>query len=398
VDRELLDALRTESGRAALAAAAEVAGDEPLAAAASLRARGLPASLAAAALTQAALRRKAVGKFGSAASAMFFSRTGLEQSTRDGVAARRAARLAASGARTVADLGCGIGADTIAFARAGLWVLAVDLDPLTAALAQANVAALGLAERVKVYTMDVADVPLDEIDAVYCDPARRSMGTGQRTFNPFDYSPSWDFIAGLPDRVPKVVVKLGPGIDHAMISPAAEAEWVSVDGDVVEATVWCGIPSGTPRRAVLFRRDDVATLDGSGFEQAPVGPVRRYLFDPDGAVVRSHLVAEFAKSVDGTIADPTIAYVYTDSPVATPFGRCYEVLEELPATVKKLRSALRTRGIGALTILKRGSSLDVEQLRRDLKLSGPALGTLVLTRVAGQHVALLVQPARQVAR
>ena len=33
------------------------------------------------------------------------------------------------------DLGCGIGADLIAFARAGLDVAGVDLDPVTAAMA-----------------------------------------------------------------------------------------------------------------------------------------------------------------------------------------------------------------------------------------------------------------------
>ncbi len=79
-----LAALRTPAGEAALAAAARVAGGDPLAAAPALRAAGVPPALAAAALTQAALRRRAVGKFGPAAAGMFFTRAGLEQATRAG--------------------------------------------------------------------------------------------------------------------------------------------------------------------------------------------------------------------------------------------------------------------------------------------------------------------------
>src|SRR5690349_1845673 len=104
VDVDQLSRLGTPDGCAALAAATELAGGDPLLAASALRTRGVDADLAAAALTQATLRRKAAGKFGADAAAMFFTRTGLEQATRAEVAGRRAARLAASGARTVADL------------------------------------------------------------------------------------------------------------------------------------------------------------------------------------------------------------------------------------------------------------------------------------------------------
>src|SRR3954449_865177 len=97
VDMELLAALRSAAGEAALAAAAAVPGADPFVAASALRAAGLPPALAAAALTQLALRRTAVAKFGSDAGRMYFSRGGLEQATRAVVADRRSARLAAAG-------------------------------------------------------------------------------------------------------------------------------------------------------------------------------------------------------------------------------------------------------------------------------------------------------------
>jgi SAM-dependent methyltransferase len=394
VDVDLLASLRTAAGSAALAAAAEVSGGDPLAAAAALRGRGFAPDLAAAALTQTAFRRQAAGKFGAAADRMFFTRAGLEQATRGVVADRRAARLAAAGVRTLADLGCGLGSDALAAARHGISVYAVDADPLTAATAAANVAALGMASAVTVACADATSVRVEEFDAVFADPARRRAGGG-RVFDPKAYSPPWDFIAHLPERVPRTVLKLAPGIDHALIPPAAEAEWVSVDGDLVETAFWCGPLAGVPRRAALLSAGGAggAELVGSGVDRAPVGTVGEFLYDPDPAVVRSHLVAEFAATVGGRLADPSIAYVYADSFSNTPFGRRLEITDVLPFSLKRLRALLRDRGVGRLEIRKRGSALDPAQLRRDLRLSGPHEASMVLTRVAGVPMVLLCRGA-----
>jgi SAM-dependent methyltransferase len=363
------------------------AGRDPLAAAAALRADGVPPDLAAAALTQATLRQRAGAKFGPDAARLLFTRAGLEQATRSVVANRRAARLAAAGVRRIADLGCGIGADTIAFARAGIGVLAVEADPDTAALARANLAALGLAADVVCGDATAAD--LSDVDAVFCDPARRS--NGRRVFDPAAFSPPWSFVESLPARVPMTVLKLAPGLDHDLIPSGAEAEWVSVDGDLVEATVWCGPLAAVPRRATVIR-GGVSELCGAG-EDAPVGPIGRFVYDPDGAVVRSHLVGAFASTVDGALADPRIAYVFADHDTATPFAAAIEVVARLPYPVKQLRAALREHDIGRLEIRKRGLNVEPDRLRRDLRLSGSGSGTLVLTRIGETPVALLGRPA-----
>jgi len=396
--------LQTAEGRAALAAADEALDrGDPLAAAQALRATTvgtgprdgvdtgpIDADLAAAALTQATLRRRAVGKFGADAGRLLYTRTGLEQATRSVVADRRAARLADAGIRTVADLGCGIGADTLAFARAGLTVRAVEADPVTAAIAAANVAACGLARTVSVTCADATAIGLSDVDAVFCDPARREA-TGRRVFDPAAFAPPWSFLTHLPARVPVTVLKLAPGIDHALIPQGAEAEWVSVDGDVVEATIWHGPLAAVPRRATVITDTAARSLTGSGTATAPVAGVRRYLYDPDGAVVRAHLVAEFASTVDGALADARIAYVFADAPVATPFGTVLEVVAHLPYGLKPLRSALRAHGVGALEIRKRGVAVDPDRLRRELRLSGDRSATLVLTRLGTRPTALLCQ-------
>lgn len=137
MDESLARWLIGAEGAEALAAAAAWPDPSSLAAAQALRRRWTP-DQAAAATRQVALRRRAAAKFGERAGGIFFTSEGLEQATRATVARWRADRMVAAGARRVVDLGCGIGADALAFADAGLEVVAVELDPATAVLAQAN--------------------------------------------------------------------------------------------------------------------------------------------------------------------------------------------------------------------------------------------------------------------
>jgi SAM-dependent methyltransferase len=396
---DVVAVLSTPAGADALALAGQLLrtgapGTNRLAVAQRLRSAGFDADISAAALTQAALRKRARDKFGADADLMFFTPTGLAQASRAVVAGRRANRLRGHGIGRCAELGCGIGADTIALARAGIRVRAVDADPLTARIAAANIAALGLAERVRVECAQAAAVDLSGVDAVYSDPSRRVDGpTGpRRVFDPRRYSPPWDFLLELAQRAPATVLKLAPGIDHGLIPAGVEAEWVSVAGDLVEACLWFGPLATVPRRASVLRGDQAAELTGTGTEQAPLAAPRRYVYDPDPAVTRAHLVAEFAATVDGALVDPRIAFTFANRPVATPFGRLFEVIDTPPFARKRLRAALRSAGIGALEIRTRGIGVDPESLRRDLRTTGSRSATLLLTRFGDTPTALLCRP------
>ncbi|MGA5313741.1 class I SAM-dependent methyltransferase [Streptomyces pseudogriseolus] len=356
--------------------------------------RDHPAELVSAALGQARLRQRAVAKFGAEdAARMFFTPNGVEQSTRRSVAGYRAERLRAAGVGSVADLCCGIGGDAIALARAGIRVLAVDRDPGAAAAARANAEALGLAGLIEVREADVTEVDTSGYDAVFVDPARRSSKRG-RIFDPEAYSPplSWAVRAAL-DASRAAALKIAPGIPHEAVPAEAEAEWISDGGDVKEAVLWFGTAPGTIRATLL---PGPHTLLSRGLPDPEVRPVGRYLYEPDGAVVRSHLVAEVAETLDGGLIDPTIAYVTTDTLTPTPYATAYEITDRLPFNVKKLKALLREREVGVLTVKKRGSAVEPEELRRKAlpKPHGTASVTVFLTRVAGAPTMLLGHPVR----
>jgi SAM-dependent methyltransferase len=382
-------ALLTPEGAALMARLPPYDEGSALATAELLRREGVPAGLAAAAMTQSRLRARGRSRLGPAADLMWLTEAGLEQATRRVVADRHAARFARLGARTVADLCCGVGGDLLALARAGVpRLVGVDRDPVTAAVAAANAAALGAGDRVQVRCEDVMTTSLDDVDAVFVDPARR--GAHGRALDPRDWSPPLSFVLDVAARVPATGAKLAPGVPHTALPGNTEAEWVSDGGDVLECALWCGpLSTGVHRRATLLPSG--ATLTGDGTRRAVAGPVGRYLVEPDGAVIRAGLVAELADLVDGRLVDPTIAYLTTNALPATPYGTAYEVTDVLPFGVKRLRGLLRERGVGRVTVKKRGTAVTPEELRRQLRLRGDGEATVVLTRVAGEQSILLVR-------
>jgi hypothetical protein len=393
-----LRALATPDGSAALSRAGEllVDGADAVAALTRLRAE-VGTDLAGPAWGLARQRQKARTTFGADADRLLFTGDTLEQAGRPALADRRAARLLAGGAETVADLGCAAGTDTIALARAGARVVAVDRDPVARELTRLNASALGLSS-VEVIEADVVELVAEAAagrvagcDAAVLDPARRAAG--RRLLDPDRWSPPWSTVTALLDRVPATVVKVAPGLDHDRVPTGIEAEWVSVSGSIVEALLWGWGPSRTWRRATLVR--DAAVLEVTADADpgpAPTGPVRGWLHEPDPALIRSGLMSLVAADQGATLIDPTIAYLSSDGPADSPWVSSYRIRETLPFNLKKLKALLRARGVGRVVVKKRGSPIEPEALARQLRGPGSDSAVVVVTRVAGAPTVLVCDP------
>ena len=355
---------------------------------ASLRKAGHSPALVAAVLSQSKLRSRAVPKFGPFAERMLFTEAGLEQATRLKVAALHAGRFRDAGVTSVADLGCGIGADALALAAIDLRVTGVERDEVTAAIAAYNLAPF---ENATIENADATAVDLAAFEGVYLDPARRS--DARRLKDPADWSPSLDFAFGIGSRLP-TGVKLGPGIDRDLIPAGVEAQWVSVDRDVVELGVWFGAAArpGVGRSALVIGEHGSAELTAAADSpDVELGELGEYLYEPDGAVIRARLIGDLARGIDARMISDQIAYLSTDTAVDTPFAVGFRITETLPLDEKAIKRRLQALGIGTLEIKKRGVDIDPAQFRAKLSLKGNDDATLFLTRVAGKRVALLAQ-------
>lgn len=385
--------LLSAAGRAALAELGEqqLTPDTHLATVERLRARW-GGEAAAALLEMAQLRQRARAKFARAAE-MFFTRDGLEQATAETVADHRARRFAAANMAVIADLGCGIGGDALALARAGASLIAIDRDWAHVRLAQANAAVHGTADRLLPVVADLLELSPLPADGFFFDPARRTptgprLAPGRRLWSVDDYRPPLSLIDAWRPLVPSGAVKVGPGIDYNELPAAAEAEFVSLRGEVKEAVLWFGrLRTEAARRATLL--PDGATLTELDAEVTQTGPPRAYLYEPDGAVIRAHLVGQVAAQLGATLLDPHIAFLSADGPQTTPFARGYRLQDAFPFQLKRLRSYLRQRDVGVVTIKKRGSPLDPDVLRQALRLRGEAHRTIFLTQVMGRATVLI---------
>lgn len=416
----------------ALAAADELypLDSDTLGAVTSLRSRGFSPVESSAVISLAQARTRARAKFGERARVLMLTQEAAEQATRPVIAHYRADRLARVPG-LVADLGCGIGSDTAVYAAARGSAVAVELDPLTASFAAAN---LAFCPRARVYSGDVtAYDPANAVGAaapladgagaspaiLWLDPARRELrgakkAQTERLFDPEAFSPPFSFVLTLARTGVPMGVKLGPGFPHEGIpspediaseanpTPRVEAEWIQSEGSLAELVLWFNAlaQEGVARTATSVRElpadpadevssaaeatDEVAdllppyeavsfrsTLTAAEAEQSVEVPVSlpqpgEYLLEPAPAIVRSHLVAEFAQSIGAQLLDEHLAYLRSAEPVEHPLVACYKVLEEIPLQEKQLKRWVREQGFTALTIKKRGVDIIPEQLRARL--------------------------------
>ncbi|WP_298890400.1 class I SAM-dependent methyltransferase [uncultured Serinicoccus sp.] len=380
---------------------------DALALLARLRADGHDPELVSAALTQSRLRTRGRPRLGPGVEDLLLTQDGLEQATRPAVATRRAARLARTGVRHVLDLGCGLGLDAIAFAREGLEVTAVERDPVVAAAARANLAPWPGA---RVLTGEALSQPVEAGDGAFLDPARRVPGVAdvhgrtRRVRGLEGLSPTFDQVRDVARRARATVAKLGPSFDPDDVPADADAEWVSLDGDLLECALWWG--AGPPRRrAVVGRSRPGVAAVWDELVEAPDPPealsdaagLLGHLAEVDDAVRAAGLTASLASAVDGRQTAPGTGYVTAAAPVDHPALRWFVVREVLPLRAAVVRAWLREHHdpAGPVTLKKSGVRLDPDGFRRDLRLPRRARGgeevVLVLTTVAGSARALVVE-------
>lgn len=348
---------------------------------------------------QRELRQRARARFPDGRLAALTSK-GLEQATAPEVADLRAERFAeehASRGGVAWDACCGLGSDAVSLTRAGVPVLATERD-----VEVARCASLNLADAPAAVALGDATAPPfrrgGRIMALL-DPDRRSEG--RRLAHPDDWSPSLPIALELCREAGLGCIKLPPGLDPmaTALGGAADVslEWVSLDGELRELAAWVG-PwsfSGPRRRAVALRRSgtrEECIGDGHTADPSPSPLVVGSLlveFDPAlrlAGLAREHGTRHGLRPVEGEAGYWTGA-----AEERIPLARRWRVLEVLPVDRKRVRAALRARGIGPLTVKTRGVRESAQELARRLRGPGDLPGLLAVTRTPRGAVAAVLE-------
>ena len=335
------------------------------------------------ALTLRDLRRKAASKF-TRASEMWFSPTGLEQATSEPVARHKAKRFDGK----VWDYCCGVGGDSLALAE-HCDVHAVDLDPAMCLRAEWNAAAYGVGERLHTVTADVASIT-ERDGHLHIDPDRRPGG-GQRMMRIEDFSPNLETLHQLMSEFAGGAIKLSPASNFGGKFYDSEIELICVNGECKEATVWFGdLASGQPFRATALPSGE--TIAGDPLSaRAKVTSPNSFVFDPDPALVRSGMLDVMAEQLKLTRLDSEEEYLTSDRLVVSPWVQVFRVLDVLPNNDREVRHACRRFDFASVEIKCRHLPIEIDRVRRRLKLEGSRPGVLIFARVLGKATVLVCE-------
>ncbi|AZA11256.1 class I SAM-dependent methyltransferase [Corynebacterium gerontici] len=288
-----------------------------------------------------------------------------QQATHPLVSKARAATIAAAlpGAR-VADVTCSIGAEMPALAEHGLNAVGSDIDHTRLQMARSNVNAP--------FIQADALQPCVNAEVMIADPARRA--NGKRIWKPEDLLPP---LPALLERWQHsaVAVKCAPGLDYSFWDGGVQV--VSVDGGVKELCLYSNNILQGRQALVLSSTGKMETINSSDPSDIELSDARRFIIEPDGAIIRAGLVRHFAHKANLSMLDEHIAFLTGDHIPAGCSGFPY--IEQV--SLKQLKPALKAHDCGSLEILVRGVDVDPDQLRKKLKLRGTRPMAVVIARV-----------------
>ena len=323
------------------------------------------------ALMQLDLRKRATKKFGDLANKMLFDREALEQATSLAVARYHASQFP-QGAPVI-DLTAGLGGDTLALAQRGS-VTAYETDPARVDLARFNLenhnAELIAADGFDVLTRTTPNY-------LWADPDRRS-DTGRRLTKPEDYTPNpTDLAAKLKDS--KLAgIKLSPLLpDDYLESLGGSLEFISHQGECLEAIIWLGTENAKPKRqaVILHPTQEPTRIEASIDYLQTTDTPQGYIHDCDSAVVRAHCLGTFGHQQLGD----SPGYLTSNDPVPSPAYKTYKVIAS--PTKNQLKAELQKLSGKVFELKQRGTNLDPSKLLKELKTNGDRPISVIAFRI-----------------
>ena len=347
-------------------------------------------------------------RLGKAREGWWFTSQGAEQGTHPSIAAHHAQRF--TGCRHVVDICTGIGLDALAIAQVAQRVTTYESDAVTAALAEGNLRASGIANvAVKNQSVDT-HTELPEFDGFWADPSRR-RSDGSRTTSIKEYSPQLQTLDQLSKRNSDAIVgiKCGPGDTMPdAITAAYASEFVGFKGECRERVLWrnAGVPhilvSLPNARKHWSPIHDAATtfVPTSGQRtdsfQSRLPNLGDILVEPHAALIASGALGEFFREHQLVPIHEKIAYGIgqretTDLTTIRDWMDAFEiVMVDTGVSEKRIQQHIRELAWNSRTeFKKRGWNGEPEELRAKLDFAdSDKFGVVVIARTEQGHLTM----------
>lgn len=342
-------------------------------------------------VAQMALKQRAIEKFPQSQQ-LFFTELGLQQSTDMAIATFKAAQLRRDypAVTHVTDLCCGIGGDLMALAHY-FDATGVEIDPITAWIAEHNANVTKTSGTVKLQALDVDKADLESTDWVHLDPDRRADGQRHTALEGCWPPPSFIEMLLKRNRLGKhgLSIKLAPAtqIPKHWYSEMACCQWIQSRGECRQQLVTfsthrqprttqaVGIASdGTAEWIFSIAQDK---LHGSS-SVALTKTCQTYIYEPAPAIRAAGLSNSWAHQYKLDGIHRRFNYYTSNAQLSPTGGSRFRVVEEMAFDRKQIKQWLRVRHIGQLEIKKQGLPFSPSELRKHLQPRGNNRITLII--------------------
>ena len=343
--------------------------------------------------SQIFLRKKAKKKF-LQANQMFFDTEGLEQASSWFMAKYHASFPEEND--VVLDICTGIGADAAAFALKANKVITLDNNKNKQILATENIKNIANKFNIEFINKKFEDYnPSAEITFVYADPSRREKSKRKIDFN--EYSPKVSEIISFAEKNniadKKCLVKLAPACDYDSLLSKGKIQVVSCNGEVKEVLFIMTKKEAGKKEAVLLADEEkVFVLESKKHITKKVSEKLKFIIEPDAAIIRAGLVAEYAEKIGASFIEPHIAYLTSNNENIGPGGKVFCIMEHMQYNEKKIKRFLKKKGIKKITVKKRGINKTTENINKELSIkSGSNKTYLFVFRSEKTHECIIAE-------
>lgn len=303
------------------------------------------------------------------------------------------------------DLTCGLGIDSLHFAKHFAKVISVEKDAVLTAIAKHNFALLKMAN-ISLINDSAEDFLKnylgEKFDMIYLDPSRRN-DKGAKVFLPQDCSPNLqEILPLLLQKGSKIVVKFSPLYDISAAQKdfplLSEIQILSIDNECKEVilifeekkepikiTLICGRKEEFLR--FYFSQQDSAIIpkEVARFDEIQKGI---YIYEPDVAFYKARMVsALFANDYANYVGflSHTQGFFFSTEKIPNFAGRMFQVLEMWEYQPKKIKAFCEKNNILKVNILQRNFPFSTENIRTSIKIKEGGTRFLLCTNLEAKN-------------